>query len=65
MEICKYYYDTVNNNIRHFHKNKTNKKEMVFENIADDFEVFWKMISAKGSLSNSLDTLKVVHNASE
>ncbi|QSE98407.1 hypothetical protein [Fulvivirga lutea] len=64
LHICEYYYDTVNRNISHFLKNKTNKMAICLENIENDFELFWKSINAKGDMDVAVKKFKTKYNQS-
>lgn len=64
LEICLDFCDTVNSNIEMFLKDKRNKMTFTLENADEDFEVFWKKISAKGNYDDGLAEWKIKHNAS-
>lgn len=63
-EICEDYYDTVNQNIKSFLKDKSRTMTVQLENIQSDFQKFWEFIEAKGNLQLALQELEVTHNES-
>ena len=62
--FAKDYIHTVNSNIKHFLKNKTNTMNFKLENSHNDFEVFFKRINAEGNLYLALEEWNTTHNAS-
>jgi hypothetical protein len=54
LEICLDYCDTVNDNIRHFLKDKTNTMEIHLERILEQFPIFWERVAATGDLNAAL-----------
>ncbi len=62
--IFESYYDTVNDNIKAFLKDKDKRLTINLENISNDFSIFYNAIGAKGSLENALDTFKKPTNTS-
>ena len=64
LKACGFYYDTVNNNIRHFLLNQQKKLTINLENIKDDFASFWTLIDAKGDFQAALADLVIHYNAS-
>ena len=63
-DIALDYLDTVDNNITHFLKDKTNKMDFSLESAKADFNIFWKKTGAEGDLENALKEWDVIHNAS-
>ena len=62
--LTKDYLHTVNSNIKHFLKDKTNTMQFKLENAQKDFEVFFERINAEGDLSLALKEWNTTHNAS-
>ena len=60
-DLCQ----TVDQNIRHFLKDKPNKMEVHLENIVEDFENFWVWIEAEGDLEQAKRSLNTRKNTSE
>ena len=58
------YYDTVNSNIEHFLKDKTQKMRFQLENAQQDFQAFWQFIGAEGDLDAALHEFNNRYNAS-
>ena len=65
LEICSDYYDTVNNNIVYFLKDKDHTLTIKLENIKEGFLSFWKLIDAKGDINEALKEFDILHNKSE
>jgi len=65
IQFCMDYVNTINANIKSFLKNKTNKMEFRLENAKDDFKIFWKMISAEGSLDAAIAEWDVKYNKTD
>ncbi len=62
--IAKDYIDTVNENIKQFLSNKTNKMDFRLENATEDFDRFCLLISAQGDLEEATNEFNITHNAS-
>jgi len=58
-------YDTINENIKVFLENKSNKMNMTLENIQEEYPVFWQRIGAQGSLDSALKEWNIQHNATK
>ncbi|MBN1599352.1 MAG: hypothetical protein JW894_13750 [Bacteroidales bacterium] len=65
LKICEDYYNTVNDRIEVFLKNKTKKMIINIENISEDFIQFWKFIEAKGDHKKALKEFTQSHNKSK
>jgi hypothetical protein len=65
INVCELYYDTVNNNIEHFLKNKENKMKVCLETIKEDFVSFWENIGAIGDLHSAIKELGYIQNGSK
>jgi hypothetical protein len=65
LDVVSDFYDLVQDNIRHFLKDKTHRMELHLENIEEEFPEFWKWIGAEGDLEAALDTLSRKHNQSK
>jgi hypothetical protein len=63
-DIACDYVNTVNENIRLFLKDKTNKMNFSLEHGKRDFERFIQEIEAKGNLEGALGEFEALHNAS-
>jgi len=63
-QIAEDYIDTVESNIEFFLKDKTNKMNFSLDNAKQDFEVFWKFISAEGNMQAALGEWDISYNAS-
>ena len=63
IEICRFYYDTVNANIAHFLRDKCSM-EVRIENIEDDFQDFWSWIGAEGDYDAAIAEFSRQHNVS-
>lgn len=64
-DIALDYINTVEANIQHFLKDKTNKMNFSLESARDDFKLFWQKINAQGDLQKALLEWDVNHNASD
>lgn len=64
-KVCELYYDTVNNNIEHFLKDKTKTLTINLESINVDFKKFWVLIEAEGDLKKALLEFQKKHNKSK
>jgi hypothetical protein len=64
IDICLDYVDTVNENIRHFLKDKSNKMDIHLESITSDFPLFWEKIHAEGDLEAAMNEWKTPRNES-
>ena len=63
-DIALDYIDTVNANIAHFLKDKTNKIDVSIETASTDFADFWEMIGAEGDLDAAIKEWAINYNAS-
>ena len=63
-DIAHDYIDTVESNIEHFLKDKSNKMLFRLESSKDDFTLFWNRIGATGDLEKALSEWDVSYNAS-
>lgn len=64
LEICSHYYETVNDNIQQFLKEKINKQVINPEKIHEDFSSFWSLIGAAGNRINASKKFDLFHNKS-
>jgi hypothetical protein len=64
LDICLDYCDAVNENIRHFLKDKTHTMDIQLEKILEQFPVFWERIGASGDLKASLQEWSQPRNQS-
>jgi hypothetical protein len=64
-QIGLQYYDTVNDNIKFFLRNKPHQMTMWLHEIKDPFRNFWERIGAQGDLGAALAEWDVRHNASK
>jgi len=62
--VANMYVHTVNSNIEHFLKDKTNTVTISLKNIKSDFRDLWKQIGAKGNLNRALAEFDIRHNKS-
>ena len=65
LEVVEDFYDRVNENIRHFLKDKEHKITIEVEDAGRDFEQFWSSIGAEGNLQGALQTFGQKHNVSK
>ena len=65
ISVASDYCDTVNSNIELFLKDKTRKIDFQLENAAYNFEIFWRMIEAKGNLDAAIREFDLTYNASD
>lgn len=65
LDVCKDYYDTVNENISFFLRDKPNVMKISLETINEEFPVFWKKIGAEGDLCAAMDEWSIPQNASK
>lgn len=63
-DIALDYINTVEANIQHFLKDKTNTMNFSLESAKDDFKLFWQKINAQGDLQKALNEWDVNYNAS-
>ncbi|MCW9014383.1 MAG: hypothetical protein OQL06_11415 [Gammaproteobacteria bacterium] len=63
-DLARDYIDTVEANIEFFLQDKTKKMQFSLENAKADFQVFWELIGAEGSLDEALMEWDVSYNAS-
>ena len=63
-EIATDYIETVESNIKHFLKDKSNTMDISLETIKTDFIEFWNSINAQGDLAKALKELEINYNAS-
>lgn len=64
-EIATDYLKTIDANIRHFLKNKSQSMDFYLERAEEDFSKFWQMIGAQGDLGSALMEWQQHYNASE
>ena len=62
--IAKDYIDTVDENIKLFLSDKTNKMNFRLERAEQDFTRFCLAVSAQGNLQDALGEFSINHNAS-
>jgi predicted O-methyltransferase YrrM len=62
--IARQYWDTVNDNIRFFLRDKPRKTTMWLSDMKGPFQEFWHRIGAEGDLSAALEVWKTRLNAS-
>jgi hypothetical protein len=65
LEVVEDFYDNVNENIRHFLKDKEQVLTMHIESIAGEFPTFWEQIGAEGELLEALEEFTRKHNRSK
>ena len=65
IDIIYDYIDTVESNIQHFLKNKSNKMHIEIEKVKKEFPIFWKKINAKGELEEAIKTFNSPKNKSK
>ena len=63
-EIAADYIQTVESNIKHFLKDKSNTMNVSLDSIKTDFTEFWGNINAQGDLAEALKELDINYNAS-
>lgn len=63
-DIARDYIDTVESNIGHFLKDKSNKMSFTLESSKNDFALFWNKIGATGDLQKALLEWDINYNAS-
>jgi len=61
--ICHDYVNTVEENVKLFLADKSNKLELDLDTIDEGFRNFWKLIDAEGNLDQALADLSAKHNA--
>ena len=64
-EIALDYIQTVDANIRHFLKNKTNKMNFSLDSAKLDFKLFCKRINAQGDVQKALMEWDINYNSSQ
>jgi hypothetical protein len=64
LQVGRHYWDTVNDNIAHFLKDKPQQMTMWLHDIGDPFQRFWERIGAVGDLAGALAEWQTPHNAS-
>ena len=64
VDVALDYYDTVNENITFFLRNKTRKMDFNLENAKTDWPVFWERIGAQGDLTMANNEWDVAYNKS-
>jgi hypothetical protein len=62
--ICGDFYDTINDNINFFLKDKSRKIVVQLENFKVGYEEFWHAIGAQGDLEKALKELEIRRNIS-
>ena len=65
LEVVEDFYDNVNENIRHFLKDKEQVLTMHIECLEDEFPAFWKQIGADGEMEKALEEFTRKHNRSK
>ena len=65
LEVSGDYFDTVNENIRLFLKNKTKQMDFNLDNWKSLFPSFCDQIGAQGDLSKCISEFEIKHNASK
>ena len=65
IEFCEDMYDTINENIEAFLKDKTKKMVLRLETVKADFAEFWQAIGAEGDLNAALAEWDIRNNANE
>ncbi len=63
-EVVGDFYDQVNENIRHFLKDKDKVLTLHLEEMQEGFPKFWKEISAEGNLELAMEAFKQSYNRS-
>jgi len=63
MEVALDYCDTVEENIRLFLRDKTNRMDLPLEEARERFPEFWRRIGAEGDMAAALAEFDVRHNA--
>lgn len=63
LELCRFYVDTVNSNIRMFLKDKTQVATIDIESPSVPFTYFWDAIGAEGDFKAALKALSTSYNA--
>lgn len=64
LALADFYLETIEANIRHFLKDKSQQMSFRLETAAEDFRRFWDWIGAEGDLDAALAEWQVRHNAS-
>ena len=64
IKYCLDYCETIDENIKHFLKDKDMKCTISLESLEEDFLKFWDLIGAKGNQKKALLALNERHNAS-
>jgi len=64
IEIAEDYVTTIEENVEHFLKDKSNKMIIELENIENDFKTLWQKINAEGNLDLALQEFSTNYNAS-
>jgi len=65
LEVGNDFYEHVNDNIRHFLKDKEHKTAVHIENIYEEFPKFWDLIGAEGDLDLAIQSFEIMHNQSK
>ncbi|MCK4751110.1 MAG: hypothetical protein KAT15_28825 [Bacteroidales bacterium] len=65
LEVVGDFYDQVNDNIRHFLRDKEKKITIHIENATEGFSEFWNMIGAEGNLEEALHSFEQRYNRSK
>lgn len=65
LDVVNDFYDRVQDNIRHFLKDKEHQMVLHLESIEEEFPMFWKWIGAEGDLEGALETFTRKHNRSK
>lgn len=65
LDVALDYYDTVNENVVHFIKDKNQKMNFRLENAKRDWVIFWKCVGAIGDASAALGEWEIAYNKSK
>lgn len=65
LDVAMDYWTTVNANIRHFLRDKSNTMVFRLEHAEGDFREFWDRIDAQGNLDAALAEWRVRHNRTQ
>lgn len=65
LEVVEDFYDNVNENIRHFLKDKEKVLTIHLEQIQEEFPLFWNEIGAEGDLAKALETFQTRHHSTK
>ncbi|MEN8202594.1 MAG: hypothetical protein ABFS28_08370 [Bacteroidota bacterium] len=65
LDVVGDFYERVNDNIRHFLKDKEHKMRIQIEKIEEEFPEFWEWIGAEGDLDRAMESFAQRHNRSK